>query len=144
MNIQTAMLGAVASALCVMAGDAIADAHVVTRDGSTMTAERRVMVMPSRQTSTQLIVSPMASHEVRINYANSTTVVADPAKAAFIRSTDGVDQLDDNHSILRALRLAASLRAKAEGAVMIRGGAAEAMPGNGMISRFTTFMTLPR
>ncbi|MEM6334407.1 MAG: hypothetical protein AAF823_13810 [Planctomycetota bacterium] len=135
MTFQAAMLGAVASMVCVIGGEAMADAHVVTRGGSTAMAETRIKVMPSRQTSTQLVVSPMAPHEVRINYANSTTVVANPAMAGFIRSTDGVDQLDDNHSILRALRLAESLRAKAAGATLIRGGAAEAMPDEAAVIR---------
>jgi len=126
MKISGTMTAAVALAGAMAWGGAATaqggGAYVVSKDTLTSTATRRVSVMPGLQPNTRVVVRPVLNesavvdpalaatptfpNQVKLVYANTTAVYLDPANAGFIYSTDGVDHIDHNHSLLRALRVA--------------------------------------
>jgi hypothetical protein len=131
MRVKAMMLGAMMAGLMLAGGAAMAQttgAYVVTRGTSTASVTQRVAVMPGLQPNTHVVVRPVLvasaavdpavaatptfPHLVKVVYANTTAVYVDPARAGQIYSSDGIDHLDDNHSLLRAARLGASLRAQ--------------------------------
>ncbi|MEO0966561.1 MAG: hypothetical protein AAFY08_15775 [Planctomycetota bacterium] len=100
-------------------------AYTVSRGTPAIARAERVPLVPGRQTSTYIAVRPVLDGSavvdpalaatptfpelVKVVYANSTAVFINPADRRFIRSTDGIGHLDDNHSLLRAIRVAESV-----------------------------------
>lgn len=132
MKTQGFMMGAVAALATLSwtlpaAAQSAGGAYVVSRGSSAASVDRRIPVSTPQQTSTRLIVRPVLDasavvdpavaatptfpDQVKVVYANSTAVYLNPADRQFIYSPDGIDHIDDNHSLMRALRLAESLRA---------------------------------
>ena len=100
-------------------------AYVVSRGTPATAPAARLTLSPDRQSSTYVAVRPVLDRSavvdpavaatptfpnlVKVVYANSTAVFINPADQQFIYSPDGIDHIDDNHSLMRAIRLANSL-----------------------------------
>ncbi|MEM9252800.1 MAG: hypothetical protein AAGB29_10670 [Planctomycetota bacterium] len=69
----------------------------------------RPVLDPAAVVDPALAATPTFPNLVKVVYANSTAVYINPADLQFIRSTDGIGQIDDNHSLLRAIRVATSV-----------------------------------
>lgn len=110
-----ATLGSVAP---LMADVEVITAHRLSRgDHARVYVVTRPIVVPAATVSRELSEQPVRPHLVEVQLVN-TTIFLDP-DADYVNT--GVNRIDENHSLIKAQRLARSLRAYANSVRVIHG-----------------------
>jgi len=108
-NALIASLAVMGVASPLMAGVRVITGHDLRQgEQSRVTVVTRPVAVPAATVSRELSQQPVHPHLIEVRYVN-TTLYLDP-NADYIHQ--GVNRIDDNHSLVKAQRLGRSLRAK--------------------------------